>query len=459
MGSNALNLAFRGTQVGAMTAETLVRVLAELAEKAEASRMRNQFLKLAKENAEDVRGKYFNPSEYNAIKRALDRNKDFIPAAMYQDSKTNKVVCFYMKKDEAKMTEIFEKARVSEQSLFSSSEIVNNHLGQRLITVKDLSEAQKNTLADYLEANNLEHSVEVSSIAHADKSYVITCLGDTQERLDIIREGLEKTARDEAGITGKYHLANIQMGDNVSNIISEAISKNDSYIVSASNPNYYIHMTESGYSYINNGKEIESIAKGSARFSKSLFTRAQDMPVPLLYENNSFMNKDGIDLMHEASDRFQFIPKSANDKVRIALEEKARALVALKMGLDNGGQYKIQSSFYNSDVSFTEFFAIEQINDAYEAKMGKPLDTETLERYKQYAEELDSADDSQKLYAKEYISDIYDRCNDLVNDDRLEVFIPLDKVENKDNSLDEYINEFDENRDDILDGLDTPEIE
>ncbi len=456
--SNVLNLAFRGTQVAAMTAEQLVRILAELAEKADASRSRDKFLKLAQENAQDVCAKYFNPSEYDSVKRAFDKSKTFIPMAMYQDSGTNKVICFYMKNDEEKVSEIFAKARATERSLYSSSKMVNEHLGQRLVVVKDLNESQMENLAHYLEENNLAHSVEASKISEGGKMYVVTCLGDTQDRLNVIREGLEKVARDEAGISGKFHAVNMHSSERINEMVTESVRGGDSYIVSASNPKSYIHITAAGFTYINNGKEIESKAKSASTFSRSLYSRIQDMPIPLSYKDNSFMSKSGIDLMREAGDKFNLIPTNTQDRTKLALEEKARALVALKMGLDNGGQYKIHSSFYNSDVSFSEFFAIEQINDAYEAKMGERMSPETLEYYKGLASDLDAANESQKDYVKQYVGDIYERSKDLVNDDRLEEFTPEERVADKDTSLDDYINEIDNDLSDRMDGLDIDEV-
>ncbi len=460
--SNVLNLAFRGTQVAAMAAEQLVRILAELSEKAEASRVRKEFLTLAKESPDDVRARYFNPSEYGSVKNAFEQSENFIPMATYQDANTNKVICFYMKKDEENVNKIFAKARAVDRSLYASSKMINEHIGQRLVVVKNLTETQKNNLANYLELQNLPHSVETInslSINSPTRLFSITCLGDTQDKLDIIRKGLEKTARDDAGISGKYHSVDFHSPEAVCKMIDAAIKNEEGYIVSASNPKSYIHISKSGFSYISNGKEIESLSKSASQFAQSLYSRIQDMPIPLAYPDDGFMNKSGIDLTSEAAKRLNMIPVDKEEQTKLSLEEKARILVGLKMGLDNGGQYKLQSSFYNSEVSFSEFFAIEQINDAYEAEMGKPLNKETLEYYNGLVSDLDAAE-KQKDYVKSYIGDIYNRCEDLTSDDRLTALVPEEKITDKSSSLDEYINDIDllNDRFDDFD-IETPDIE
>lgn len=452
--SNVLNLTAKGTQVVIMAADELVKILEEISKSLDESHMRNEFLKLAKENTNDVRCIYFNPGEYDAVKAGFGRSRDFIPAAFYQDSETNKVICLYMAKDAEKVNEIFDKVRYSERSFYEASEMNNRHIGDRLATIKGLSEVQKNVVASELASAGIDYTFDVTSGSVNGKEYSVTCLCDTQDRADMVREALEKAARESVGVYAKYHAVNVHSPEFISQMINEATNSHEAYIVSASNPTSYVAVSDKGFTYYSNGKEIETVKKENSAFQTRLYSRVQSMPLPVSYPDKSFETKSSQALVKEVSEKINLVPTGKRELTELALEEKARRLVALKMSLDNGGQYKIQSSFYNNDVSFYEFFGIEQINDEFEAKMIEPKPTEEqIAEYKKIAEELDSAPASHQKYAKAYIGEIYARCNEIFKDGNIEIVVPQEKVMDA-NSLEEYIDEIVSREDEMGDMLD-----
>lgn len=454
--SNILNLTAKGTQVAILAADELVKILEEISKNIDESHMRKEFLKLANENVNDVRCTYFNPGEYDAVKRGFGRSKDFIPAAFYQDGETNKVICLYMAKDSEKVKDIFDRVRYSERSYYDPSDMNNRHIGDRLATVKDLTEAQKDIVINELAAANIDHSYDVTGGSANGKTYSVTCLCDTQERADAVREALEKAARESAGIYAKYHAVNVHSPEFIGDMITAASKMPQSYIVSASNPSAYVAVTDKGFTYFSNGKEIETVKKENSAYQQRLYSRIQSMPLPVHYPDKSFESKSSQALVNEVSAKINLIPTGREELTKLALEEKARRLVHLKMSLDNGGQYKIQSSFYNNDVSFYEFFGIEQINDEFEAKMIEPKPTEEqIAEYEKAAKELDNAPASHQRYAKAYIAEMYAHCNEMFKEGQIEITVPQERVVG-DNSLDEYIESItrDEDREDVLDRFD-----
>lgn len=422
------NLTAKTFSAGVQAAAALLQALTESLDKVSASHSRNKFVELAKLNPDSVYARYFNPSEYQKVVNAFCESPIPVPYAIFQESETNKVCLYYMKEDESVVDAIFSKARCTERSLFSNKEMTNSFLGHRLIVVKDLTEQQKNTLNSHLEAEGLPHSVEKTKFVDGQAYYAIQAIGETQAQADIVRKGVEAAAIQSAGISARYANSKIHDSEKVAQMVEAAALSGGEYIVSASNPACFVQITTSGYSYIEHGVEKERVEKTSGKFSQSLFNRIQKMPVPLAYPDNSFMQQESSALLNEATQRMNLIPVGKEDKTRLALEEKARILVGLKMGLDNGGQYKIQSSFFNNDVSFSEFFAIEQINDAYEATMGRSLDERSYKQYIEAANTLDSAPSSQKTYVKNYISDIYSRCETLLSDEHSVEYIPREPV-------------------------------
>ena len=161
------------------------------------------------------------------------------------------------------------------------------------------------------------------------------------------------------------------------------------YIVSKENPDEYCRITSSGLEHFRGTRMIDKVSRENPDFLEIAFSTVKEIDTRVMLEKEEFetSKENRFSIVKQASTPLQ----SQQDRIE-DLERAARLLIEKKLSLDNSEQIQIPSSFYNPNVSFNEFFEIEQVNDG-EAK--------------ELVATLDELEDKEKILIKSYIKDYF----------------------------------------------------
>lgn len=165
----------------------------------------------------------------------------------------------------------------------------------------------------------------------------------------------------------------------------------DFYLVANKQANEYIHFGKDGLEHYRGDRLVDSCLRTDQAFEETVFKKAIDFSAPISLSKTEFeVPKAELKQML----RNEPTALDAQTKRLEDLESKARDLIEKKLSLDNDEQIQVPSSFYNQDVSFGEFFSIEQIN---EGKLSEIVAT------------FDKLEDKEKLLVKNYIKDTFEK--------------------------------------------------
>lgn len=327
---------------------------------------------------------------YKDLVKKLTEKK--IPHAVMQDKESGLIVVVTRDVDRDKVrdakNELYEEQR--RISRISTDEFLRLNAGKYVISVDNLTEVQAKLFQERAQKYNFVMSADRAK----DGTYTVRF---ARKDIDKAKLALDGIAVATVGTIGKYNNKRISEEMNKMSDITMKIAnpQQEFFVVSASNKNEYIHINSEGFSHYRNNRLIREEKRTDERFVSLTYNQIMSLTKPAILSKEQFESPD--------AQRDIYIKKasvstvmSAED-IRLAqIELRAKQLIEAKMSLDNGNQPENISSFYNGEVSFSEFFEHEIVNDNH--------DNEELKRY---AASLDALSEEDKKVALNYIKEAY----------------------------------------------------
>lgn len=386
---------------------------------------------------------------YESLDKKL--NEQGIPHVMIQCSESG--LLYFVTRDsdaeavrDAKNTVLEEEKRISR---VSTQELYRMNAGKNVSSFSNLSETQMKIFQEEAKRNNFVMAAQ----KQPDGSFKVFF---SEKNAEKATQALNNVVAKSTGIFGK--LQEQQKTTQINNIknINEQLKNPSSefYIVSGVNMNEFVHVDKQGFQHMRGNNLVHFEQRDTGDFVNDVHYQAMGLINPVVFSQEEFeqfkelvdkVSKDtGVNTLQTSTRILSTINTTYNGNVqdffeaqnrgditysstekgeksrlivsdknftpdltreefnRLKIENEIRTLISAKMSLDNGNQPENLSSFYNGEVSFSEFFAHEVVNDEHDAE-----EIAKYEKLIETAEKLDSLPEKDKEYLREFTKEIY----------------------------------------------------
>lgn len=331
-----------------------------------------------------------------------------VPHAVLQDTTTGLILVLTNEQDREKVNALKNELYVEQRrvSRLTADELKRINAGRYMHKVANMSDVE---VALFQEQARKYNFVMASEKDKAGRNTLYYAEADAEKAA----KAFAGVSMALCGITGRRTGERLQKDLKQMEGITSALQdpSNEFYVVSAvRRPNgeiaggEYIHFNAEGFTHYRNdeyGQEriVRDEHRGDDRYSTSAYNQVMGIVKPVLLTKQQF----------DSPDRDQYIknlsatPAMTREQKRKAdIENRARILIAAKLSLDNGNQPENVSDFYNNEVSFSEFFAHEVVNDTHDEE-----ERLRIEKLETAARELDGMSADEQKVAKDYIAAVY----------------------------------------------------
>ena len=168
---------------------------------------------------------------------------------------------------------------------------------------------------------------------------------------------MNKVAYSTVGLSGELASARIAREINFQSALIKDVQKaeNNFYVVSHANPEEYIHFNKDGLQYYKNGRLVRDEARSSNHFVSTSKSYISSIVSPLRFSKEEFevsseVRNEMIKKVRIGHDSDEF------DKHRLAIEQSAKQLIALKLSEDRDNSLSIPKEFYSLESSVGTVF-------------------------------------------------------------------------------------------------------
>lgn len=175
-------------------------------------------------------------------------------------------------------------------------------------------------------------------------------------------------AKSNWDLTGEYgplirEQVEIRLAGRQAINIAMADAEKEYYIVSGRNPKNYIHVTPKDFTYYKSGKQVAFSERANDEDMTSLKARVAGLSQPVVLTKEEYEMGNVDEIVNSQTALFPAGYTSYNEVLAAHKELEKISLKEKKLSLDNGDQPEMVSDFSNPNVSFSEFFSLEMIND------------------------------------------------------------------------------------------------
>ena len=320
------------------------------------------------------------PYFYNELKEELKKNK--IPHIECPLKEKFGRMFFIKAEDIEKVRDMYreilkQRSMVSE---ISKQEMMELKEGTNIMAVTDLDGVQTQVLREKAE----KHMVMIAVDKLPNGKYNIYF---EPEKRNEMQKMIVAMKWELSGMYGHKIREQIQYDIDNKQMIFHFIRSglNNVCITSAKNTEDTIKINDLGYSLMKENKVLEQISIDNPEYEKKLWEAIELIDQPVILSD--------IEYAKEEQER-EIIVKSRNERPKLSRAEikqlkremQLRELVEKKMSLNNEEQTENLSDFFNYEVSFSEFFEHELVNQ----ENNKEIIENMKAHYKEFVDELDN---------------------------------------------------------------------
>ncbi len=320
------------------------------------------------------------PYFYNELKEELKKNK--IPHIECPLKEKFGRMFFIKAEDIEKVRDMYreilkQRSMVSE---ISKQEMMELKEGTNIMAVTDLDSVQTQVLREKAE----KHMVMIAVDKLPNGKYNIYF---EPEKRNEMQKMIVAMKWELSGMYGHKIREQIQYDIDNKQMIFHFIRSglNNVCITSAKNTEDTIKINDLGYSLMKENKVLEQISIDNPEYEKKLWEAIELIDQPVILSD--------IEYAKEEQER-EIIVKSRNERPKLSRAEinqlkremQLRELVEKKMSLNNEEQTENLSDFFNYEVSFSEFFEHELVNQ----ENNKEIIENMKAHYKEFVDELDN---------------------------------------------------------------------
>lgn len=320
------------------------------------------------------------PYFYNELKEELKKNK--IPHIECPLKEKFGRMFFIKAEDIEKVRDMYreilkQRSMVSE---ISKQEMMELKEGTNIMAVTDLDSVQTQVLREKAE----KHMVMIAVDKLPNGKYNIYF---EPEKRNEMQKMIVAMKWELSGMYGHKIREQIQYDIDNKQMIFHFIRSglNNVCITSAKNTEDTIKINDLGYTLMKENKVLQQISIDNPEYEKKLWEAIELIDQPVILSD--------IEYAKEEQER-EIIVKSRNERPKLSRAEinqlkremQLRELVEKKMSLNNEEQTENLSSFFNYEVSFSEFFEHELVNQ----ENNKEIIENMKAHYKEFVDELDN---------------------------------------------------------------------
>ena len=320
------------------------------------------------------------PYFYNELKEELKKNK--IPHIECPLKEKFGRMFFIKAEDIEKVRDMYreilkQRSMVSE---ISKQEMMELKEGTNIMAVTDLDGVQTQVLREKAE----KHMVMIAVDKLPNGKYNIYF---EPEKRNEMQKMIVAMKWELSGMYGHKIREQIQYDIDNKQMIFHFIRSglNNVCITSAKNTEDTIKINDLGYTLMKENKVLQQISIDNPEYEKKLWEAIELIDQPVILSD--------IEYAKEEQER-EIIVKSRNERPKLSRAEinqlkremQLRELVEKKMSLNNEEQTENLSDFFNYEVSFSEFFEHELVNQ----ENNKEIIENMKAHYKEFVDELDN---------------------------------------------------------------------
>lgn len=137
--------------------------------------------------------------------------------------------------------------------------------------------------------------------------------------------------------------------------------KRELYVVSATDPSAYIHITEKDFTQYKNGKQVSAVPREKEGFEERCMAYCKGLAHPAVLTPDQFrMDLKPTDMSHYPT--IDFMAEGVEEKLEMHKLNELISLVSRKSGLDN--EHDAGATLWDSSVSFSAFAENENYEDS-----------------------------------------------------------------------------------------------
>lgn len=320
------------------------------------------------------------PYFYNELKEELKKNK--IPHIECPLKEKFGRMFFIKAEDIEKVRDMYreilkQRSMVSE---ISKQEMMELKEGTNIMAVTDLDGVQTQVLREKAEKHMVMIAVDKLPNGKYNVYFEPEKRNEMQKMIVAMKWELSGMYGHKIREQIQYDIDNKQM---IFHFIRSGL--NNVCITSAKNTEDTIKINDLGYTLMKENKVLEQISIDNPEYEKKLWEAIELIDQPVILSD--------IEYAKEEQER-EIIVKSRNERPKLSRAEieqlkremQLRELVEKKMSLNNEEQTENLSSFFNHEVSFSEFFEHELVNQ----ENNKEIIENMKAHYKEFIDELDN---------------------------------------------------------------------
>lgn len=320
------------------------------------------------------------PYFYNELKEELKKNK--IPHIECPLKEKFGRMFFIKAEDIEKVRDMYreilkQRSMVSE---ISKQEMMELKEGTNIMAVTDLDGVQTQVLREKAEKHMVMIAVDKLPNGKYNVYFEPEKRNEMQKMIVAMKWELSGMYGHKIREQIQYDIDNKQM---IFHFIRSGL--NNVCITSAKNTEDTIKINDLGYTLMKENKVLEQISIDNPEYEKKLWEAIELIDQPVILSD--------IEYAKEEQER-EIIVKSRNERPKLSRAEieqlkremQLRELVEKKMSLNNEEQTENLSSFFNHEVSFSEFFEHELVNQ----ENNKEIIENMKAHYKEFVDELDN---------------------------------------------------------------------